>query len=124
MGDIDIWRLAIKPGKPLAFGNVKGTAFFGLPGNPVSTFVTCRMIALPYLRRCQGQRDIGASLAMGDCRFLLANPDPKGVPSVRLIHDDIGNLRAEAFVEQSSGVMSSVSGQMPLQWSMWAKQLK
>ena len=84
MGAIDIWRLAIKPGKPLAFGNVKGTAFFGLPGNPVSTFVTFRMIALPYLRRCQGQGG-DASVCMGPRRLQLEDPDPKGVPAGTIV---------------------------------------
>ena len=40
LGEIDLWKLAIKPGKPMAFGHVLGKPFFGLPGNPVSTFVT------------------------------------------------------------------------------------
>lgn len=109
MGDIDIWRLAIKPGKPLAFGNVKGTAIFGLPGNPVSTFVTCRMIALPYLRRCQGQRDIMPRWLWATADFSWQTQNRREYLRVRLLHDDIGNLRAEVFVEQGSGVMSSVS---------------
>ncbi|MEM7365381.1 MAG: molybdopterin-binding protein, partial [Pseudomonadota bacterium] len=109
MGAIDIWRLAIKPGKPLAFGNVKGTAFFGLPGNPVSTFVTCRMIALPYLRRCQGQRDIMPRWLWATADFSWQTQTRREYLRVRLFHDDVGRLRAEAFGEQGSGVMSSVS---------------
>ena len=54
LGHIDLWRIAIKPGKPFAFGDVMGTPFLGLPGNPVSAFVTALIIARPFLFDCQG----------------------------------------------------------------------
>lgn len=55
LGQLDFWRLDIKPGKPLARGWVAGTPFVGLPGNPVSTFVTCLLVVLPYVRHLQGR---------------------------------------------------------------------
>jgi molybdopterin molybdotransferase len=60
LGHIDLWRVAIKPGKPFAFGNVQGIPFLGLPGNPVSVLVTALIIARPFLFDCQGtsQHDI------------------------------------------------------------------
>lgn len=54
LGHVGVWRIAIKPGKPFAFGELAGTAFFGLPGNPVSALVTWRQLALPALLRLQG----------------------------------------------------------------------
>ncbi len=54
LGHIDLWRVAIKPGKPFAFGDVLGTPFLGLPGNPVSAFVTALVMARPFLFDCQG----------------------------------------------------------------------
>jgi molybdopterin molybdotransferase len=54
LGSIDLWRIAIRPGKPFAFGHVGGTPFLGLPGNPVSVFVTLLIIGRPYLFTCQG----------------------------------------------------------------------
>lgn len=54
LGRIDVWRVSLKPGKPLAFGEVKGIPFIGLPGNPVSGFVVFLMIARPYLLRRSG----------------------------------------------------------------------
>jgi molybdopterin molybdotransferase len=54
LGGIDLWKVSIKPGKPFAFGNVRGTPFLGLPGNPSSVMVTCLVIALPFLFACQG----------------------------------------------------------------------
>lgn len=54
MGEIRIWKVAIKPGKPFAFGRLPGSLFFGLPGNPVSSLVTLYQLALPALMTCQG----------------------------------------------------------------------
>ena len=49
LGSIDFWRIALKPGKPLAVGHIRGTPFFGLPGNPVSTIVTCLLFVAPAI---------------------------------------------------------------------------
>src|SRR5690606_34687622 len=57
LGRIDHWKVAIKPGKPLAFGRVRNTPFIGLPGNPVALFVTFALFAAPAIRRLQGRRD-------------------------------------------------------------------
>ena len=57
LGELQLWRLAIKPGKPLAFGHVLDKPFFGLPGNPAAVFVTFAMVARPYLLRLQGCTD-------------------------------------------------------------------
>ena len=48
IGTLEFWRVAIKPGRPVAFGQVHRTPIFGLPGNPVACFVTARFLALPY----------------------------------------------------------------------------
>jgi molybdopterin molybdotransferase len=57
-GKLNMWQIAVKPGKPLAFGEVRreeGTAFFlGLPGNPVSSFITFLLFVRPFLLRLQG----------------------------------------------------------------------
>ncbi|MDY0012276.1 MAG: molybdopterin molybdotransferase MoeA [Rhodocyclaceae bacterium] len=53
-GALLMWKIALKPGKPLAFGRVGETAFIGLPGNPVSSFVTFLMLVRPYVLACQG----------------------------------------------------------------------
>jgi len=54
LGEVGFWRVAIKPGKPLAFGRIGGARFFGLPGNPVSSFVTFCLLARPFILKCQG----------------------------------------------------------------------
>ena len=54
LGQLDIWQVAIKPGKPFAFGRVGQADFIGLPGNPVAAFVTFFLLAAPFIRRRQG----------------------------------------------------------------------
>lgn len=55
LGKVDFWRIAMKPGKPLAFGKIGNALFFGLPGNPVSVMATFYLFVLPTLRHMQGQ---------------------------------------------------------------------
>ncbi|MDK9558799.1 molybdopterin molybdotransferase MoeA [Marinobacter sp. M216] len=52
---LSLWRLAIKPGKPLAFGEIGGTPILGLPGNPAAVLVTFLVIVMPFIRKCQGR---------------------------------------------------------------------
>ena len=60
LGQLDLWRLKIKPGKPLAFGSYHDTPFIGLPGNPVSVFVTFAIIARPFLLKMMGASELNA----------------------------------------------------------------
>ncbi|WP_206484886.1 molybdopterin molybdotransferase MoeA [Thalassotalea sp. G2M2-11] len=53
LGDINFWKIAMKPGKPFAFGSLPNSYFFGLPGNPVSALVTAHQLALPALLNMQ-----------------------------------------------------------------------
>ena len=55
-GALELWQIAMKPGKPLAFGHVRSVPFIGLPGNPVSGFVTFLLLARPFILRMQGTR--------------------------------------------------------------------
>lgn len=57
-GSVDFWRVAIRPGKPLVFGECEGALFFGLPGNPVSSLVTFELFVRPALRRMRGLSDV------------------------------------------------------------------
>ena len=54
LGELHLWRLAIQPGKPLAFGSVGGTPWLGLPGNPAAALITALVVARPFLLRAQG----------------------------------------------------------------------
>ncbi len=108
LGQLDVWKLAIKPGKPLAFGRVKQTPFFGLPGNPASVLVTFMVIAQPFLLALQGCSNThGHSL-----NARLVNPPKR--PSirqeylrVRLVPSAQSGLIVEAMTNQNSGVLTT-----------------
>lgn len=105
-GGLSLWRLAIKPGKPLAFGRVQDTPVLGLPGNPAAVLVTFLMVVMPFLRRCQGQPDP----VQGERLPALFNvPSPsirrEFVRARKTLQD--GRPQLEAYPNQSSGVLSS-----------------
>jgi len=58
LGELHLWRLAIQPGKPLAFGEVGGKPWIGLPGNPAAALITSLVVARPFLLRAQGLREV------------------------------------------------------------------
>ena len=104
LGHIDLWRIAIKPGKPFAFGEVKGTPFLGLPGNPVSAFVTALIVARPYLFDCQGASQTDIIPLQQTALFEQKGCDRQVYLRVRSTVDGV-----EIFEQQSSGVLYSTS---------------
>jgi molybdopterin molybdotransferase len=109
LGRLDLWKLAIKPGKPLAFGRIGDTPFIGLPGNPTSVFVTFCLIARPFLLRLQGVSEQEPAYLQARAMFTVDNPgDRQEYLRVKLDYNADG-LRAHKFTNQSSGVLSSVS---------------
>ena len=56
-GKINFWRLAIKPGRPFAFGEINKTPFIGLPGNPVASIVTFLMLVVDYVKILSGDKN-------------------------------------------------------------------
>ena len=107
LGAVDLWRIAIKPGKPFAFGRVGSTPFLGLPGNPVSAFVTFLLLAAPYLRALQGRP--APVVAPYPARADFAAGPGGRTEFLRVtvtVRDD--QLWATPFPNQSSAVLSSV----------------
>lgn len=104
LGHIDLWRVAIKPGKPFAFGDVLGTPFLGLPGNPVSAFVTALVIARPFLFDCQGVGHADIVPLRLTARF-----DKKGSNRQEYIRVRMTPMGVEIYATQSSGVLFSTS---------------
>jgi molybdopterin molybdotransferase len=104
LGHIDLWRVAIKPGKPFAFGDVLGTPFLGLPGNPVSAFVTALVIARPYLFDCQGVSHSDIVPLRETALF-----DKKGSFRQEYLRVRSTTGGVEIFEKQSSGVLYSTS---------------
>lgn len=109
-GRIELWQIAIKPGKPLAFGEVRrgadaGMAYIvGLPGNPVSSFVTFLLLVRPVLLRLQGARDLQMHPVRLRADFDWPRPD-KRREFLRVRRNAEGGL--ELFPNQSSGVLTS-----------------
>jgi molybdopterin molybdotransferase len=103
-GRIELWQVAMKPGKPLAFGVVGAALFIGLPGNPVSSFVTFLLAVAPVLRALQGA-DPALPQALGmRADFDWPRPD-KRREFLRVRRNAQGGL--DLFANQSSGVMTS-----------------
>ena len=109
LGQLDLWKLAIKPGKPLAFGRIGDTPFIGLPGNPTSVFVTFCLIARPFLLKMQGVTEPEPPRLQARANFTVDKPGGRqDYMRVTLVNANQG-LEATKFSNQSSGVLSSVS---------------
>lgn len=104
LGKIDMWRVALKPGKPVALGEVAGVPFIGLPGNPVSSFVTFLMLARPYLLRCQGRKDVIAHPLQVRADFERTKPCARE-EFVRVRRNVAGGL--DIYHTQNSQVLTS-----------------
>jgi molybdopterin molybdotransferase len=74
-GELLMWKIAMKPGRPLAFGRVGKANFIGLPGNPVSSFVTFLIFVRPFLLRTQGITEVQAHVISVRADFDWAEPD-------------------------------------------------
>jgi molybdopterin molybdotransferase len=109
LGSLDLWRIAIKPGKPLAFGRVKDVPFFGLPGNPVSSFVTFMLIARPYLLKLQGATKTAPMTSFARANFSRPAGNRREYLRIQLANTGHNELSAQLYAQQGSGVMSSVS---------------
>lgn len=108
LGKIDMWRIAMKPGKPLAFGRINHAAFIGLPGNPVSVFVTFCIFARPFLLRSQGMMRITPRGFWVEAAFDWPRPDRRReFLRARLLHSDGDTTQAEIYPHQGSGVLTS-----------------
>ncbi|TWG79652.1 molybdopterin molybdotransferase [Cupriavidus gilardii J11] len=109
-GRLDLWQIAIKPGKPLAFGHVSrggqdgSAAFLGLPGNPVSSFVTFLLFVRPFILRMQGVTDVAPHRIPMRADFDLVKFDRRN-EFLRVRVNGGGGL--DLFPNQSSGVLTS-----------------
>ena len=108
LGTLDLWQIAIKPGKPCAYGRVGAAHFLGLPGNPVSSFVTFLLLVRPFLLRLQGvpveTLDIATKSIAATAHFTWARGD-KRREFMRVRRNTAGGV--ELFANQSSGVLTS-----------------
>ena len=105
LGHLDLWQIAIKPGKPFAHGRVEAAHFIGLPGNPVSSFVTFLLLVRPFLLRMQGVQDVALSTQALRADFEWPRADRRQ-EFLRVKRNAQSGL--DLFPNQSSGVLTSV----------------
>ena len=111
LGTLDVWRVALKPGKPLAFGRIGETLFFGLPGNPVSAYVTFELFARPALWKMMGHPESSLARRMVQSRLTETVPHRPGRREyVRAVTttDDTG-FQSHLTGTQESHILSSVT---------------
>jgi molybdopterin molybdotransferase len=104
LGTLDLWQIAIKPGKPFAHGRVRSAHFIGLPGNPVSSFVTFLLLVRPFLLKLQGATEVGVRAMTVPAAFDWPRAD-KRREFLRVRRNAAGAV--ELFANQSSGVLTS-----------------
>ena len=114
LGELSLWQIAIKPGKPFAYGRIHplnqvqnsqaATHFIGLPGNPVSSFVTFLLLVRPFILKLQGVSDVAPESIAMTAHFDWAKAD-KRREFLRVRQNAAGGL--DLFNNQSSGVLTS-----------------
>ena len=104
-GELALWKLAIKPGKPLTFGHFRGVPVIGLPGNPASTLVTFALLARPYLLRRQGVLDVEPLRFEVPVGFTWPKPGNRR----EYLRGRIEQGKAIIYRNQSSGVLRSAA---------------
>ena len=110
IGEVNFWKVAIKPGRPLAYGRVQGTPFFGLPGNPVSVMATFYQIVQPMLELLTGIRKADPPVLIDAvCQSTLRKkPGRLELQRGVLEMEDDGRYVVRSTGRQGSGVLSSM----------------
>ena len=111
LGNIDFWKIAVKPGKPFALGSINNTLFCGLPGNPVSSFVTAKLLVVPIIKKMQGQTGNASPLFVNAkiTRDIKRRAGRRDFQRATMTKDDSGEWHVTPFKKQSSGVMTSIT---------------
>lgn len=109
-GNLDLWKIAMKPGKPLAFGSIGDATVFGLPGNPVSVFITFLLFVRPYLLKMQGCSEYTTRVIPVRAGFDWTKPGIRREFARARISANANNvLEAKLFPRMGSDVSSSVA---------------
>ena len=112
LGQLALWQIAIKPGKPFAYGSIDGVAgapgthFIGLPGNPVSSFITFVLLVRPFVLRLQGMQNVRPQALQARANFNWPRAQSRR-EFLRVRHNAEGGL--DLFANQGSGVLTSAA---------------
>ena len=104
LGELNLWQIAIKPGKPFAYGKINSAHFIGLPGNPVSSFVTFLLLVRPFILKLQGATELAPESIALPANFEWTKAD-KRREFLRVRLNPAGGV--DLFDNQSSGVLTS-----------------
>ena len=108
LGDINFWKVAVKPGRPLAFGKIKDTIFFGLPGNPVSVMITFLIFVLPCIKLLMGEKhnlDFESAISESELKKRKGRAEfQRGI-----IYKKNNKNYVKTVGEQGSGILSSMT---------------
>ena len=109
-GKVDFWKIAIKPGKPLAYGKIGECCFFGLPGNPVAVVVTFKYIVAPALKQLLGAPELNPIQLKATCTSVLKkSPGRQEYQRGLLSQDANGEFFVASSGKQGSNILSSIS---------------
>ena len=109
LGGIHFWRLAIRPGRPIALGQISTVPFIGLPGNPVATMLTFMRFARPVLLQMSGATDIEPKFFRVPAAFTYKKKQGRREwVRARLSVADDGQLQAEKFSRSGAGILTSM----------------
>jgi molybdopterin molybdotransferase len=107
--ELRLWRVAMRPGKPITFGSLQGRPVFGLPGNPVSAMVTFELFVRPALRLMAGHRQVQRPRVRARALAPIPNPGQRrGYLRVVLTPDGRGGYGARLTGEQGSAILRSM----------------
>ncbi|WP_457673709.1 molybdopterin molybdotransferase MoeA [Thiolapillus sp.] len=110
LGELNMWKVAIRPGKPVAFGHIGDTPFIGTPGNPVSLFVTFLLFARPFIRKLAGLGEVMPVTIQATAGFDWNKPDMRReFHRARLEKQADGSDRVVVHPSRSSAVLSSTT---------------
>ena len=108
-GKINFWKLAIKPGRPFAFGEINKTPFIGLPGNPVAAIVTFLMLVIDYLKILSGNKNVKIKKQMISSNFSMTKKLGRREWLRGWIVERNNKKILEKFKTTGSGIISSIS---------------
>ena len=110
LGEVDFWKVAMKPGKPFAFGHLSNSVFFGLPGNPVSAVITFQQLVIPALEMMQGKTptELPSFWAIAKERIRKRAGRKDFQRGYYEVHKN-GHLHVSALKGQGSGILSGIS---------------
>lgn len=105
LGAIEVWKVAVQPGKPIGFGRIEGVPWLGLPGNPVSSLVTLLVFGVPLIRRLQGREPVEPAAVPVPAGFARATPNRRE----EYVRVAVQGGRVVPYPHQGSGVLQSTA---------------